>query len=106
MEITLQDKNHITDVEFSEVRRSVKQPSHVGFGYVIHLPLDSFKKVNSDRVNLLVARGMKVEYKQPVFLRTEMPYVKLSFHYGDENTAKTAFAVMSAYTANSYKNWL
>lgn len=102
MEIAIRD---VTDVEFSETRRSLKQPVHTGFGFVIHLPREAFNKVDKNRIEGLLKVGMKIENRRPVFLRSDMPYVRLTFNYGAEIIAKSAYALMSAHTVKVYRNW-
>lgn len=88
------------------VRLSNKQPEYVGFGYVIHVPMFAYVAANAEIVNKLLKRSMKMEKRNPVFMRTEREFARLTFCYGDKRTATMAYDLFKNMTRTLYKNWL
>ena len=102
-------ENIVFDISVSmcgEPRLSESQPVNVGFGFVIFLPKENFDRALSVKVNHFRTRGMIVRKERPVFLRTERDYIRLSFLYGDSETATEAFDYFGAFTKMIFKNWL
>lgn len=92
--------------EFSQAWVSNKQPKHIGAAYVIHAPLHLLKDFNEDMLRSYGLRGMRVQPRQPVFLRTDTKFMRITFNYGDKATASEVYAKLKAVSRLVYRNWL
>lgn len=94
------------DNDCGEAVLSLKQPKHVGFGYVLFLQKEEFEKLPAIPISDFVKKGMVVKKEQPLFYKSEKPYVKLSFIYGDFLTADLVYKFLKTKTMLVFRNWL
>lgn len=83
-----------------------KQPNYIGFGFVIHVPIEVFSKIPKNVLMDLGDAGMEAEAKQPIFYKTKIPFARLTFNRGDAKTALKAYSVFKEVTNLVFKNWI
>ena len=110
--------SEIQDIAFREVvdkpstellvriSKSEKQPKYIGHGFVIHVPTETFRKVDPTTLWNLGDLGMVAEAKQPIFYKTKTPFARLTFNRGDAATALKAFAAFKSVSNLVFKNWI
>lgn len=111
--------SQVQDIAFREIEKHVvstevvvkvshpsKQPKHIGFGFVIHVPTEVFARVPKTTLRALGDAGMEAEAKQPIFYKTKIPFARITFNRGDAKTALKAYATFKAATSLVFKNWL
>ena len=89
-----------------KVSPSSKQPKHLGFGFVIHVPIGAFSKIPKNVLMDLGDAGMEAEAKQPIFYKTKVPFARLTFDRGDAKTALKAYMTFKEVTDLAFKNWI
>ncbi len=104
MELTL--TLTLEQVGCSQPHVSEKQPKHIGPGYVLHLPLADLKTVPQFQLETWGSKGMRAEPGQPLFLRTERKFVRVTFNRGDVATATMVYQHLSTKSRDLFKNWL
>lgn len=111
--------SQVQDVTYREIENQVvstevvakascanKQPKHIGFGFVIHVPTEVFARIPKAVLQSLGANGMEAEAKQPIFYKTKIPFARITFHRGDAKTALNAYATFKEVTNLVFKNWI
>lgn len=84
---------------------SEKQPAHTGYPYALHVPMDVFNELFRDKVATVGFEGMVVNGVTPLFMRTDRKFFRVSFYYGDKQTATTVYDLLRAESKTVYKNW-
>ena len=105
----IEEKNEIIKINNDEIKLlglSKVQPKHVGFPYVIHVPASILLCIPENQLQLLAAKGMWMRKDKPLFLKTELNYLRVSFNYGDAETALQAYGLFKKHTRHVFKNWL
>ena len=111
--------SQVQDIAYREVEKQVvlaevsakashasKQPKHIGFGFVIHVPTEVFARVPKAVLQSLGDDGMEAEAKQPIFYKTKIPFARITFNRGDAKTALKAYSVFKEVTNLVFKNWI
>ena len=104
-----ENKNEIVKINNEEIKilgLSKVQPKHVGFPYVMHVPASILLSIPENQLQQLAANGMRMKKDKPLFLKTELNYLRVSFNYGDAETALQAYGLFKKHTRHVFKNWL
>ena len=100
------EEKEVTKEVVVKVSSSSKQPKHLGFGFVIHVPIGAFSKISKNVLMDLGDAGMEAEAKQPIFYKTKIPFARLTFNRGDARTALKAYMTFKEVTDLTFKNWI
>lgn len=103
-----EDTSEVIKINGDEIKilgLSNKQPKNIGYPYVIHVPVSILLCVPEDQMQLLASKGMWMKKDKPLFLKTEMNYLRVGFNYGDAKTALQAYELFKKHTRHVYKNW-
>lgn len=105
----------IVDVDFKEtisfaipapkIKVTATNPEEGGFPYIIHAPMIVFKTIPEETLRYLGGKGVRAEKSQPIFLRTNVPYSRISIKRGDTATAVGLYNLLSSISPGVYKNW-
>ena len=99
-------KETVSTEVLAKTSHASKQPKHIGFGFVIHVPIGAFSKVPKSVLMDLGDAGMEAEAKQPIFYKTKVPFARLTFDRGDAKTALKAYMTFKEVTVLTFKNWI
>ena len=99
-------KETVSTEVLAKASHASKQPKHIGFGFVIHVPIGAFSKIPKSVLMDLGDAGMEAEAKQPIFYKTKVPFARLTFDRGDAKTALKAYMTFKEVTDLAFKNWI
>lgn len=98
----------LVEVEEVELSKPRVIRGDLGFPFVIHLPRTFFEELTPLVRSNIRKAGVKIESRAPLFMRTDIAYVRLGFVYGDSVSATGLMRILEEkYNALlCYKNWL
>ena len=98
----------LVEVEEVELSKPRVIRGDLGFPFVIHLPRTFFEELTPPVRSNIRKAGVKIESRAPLFMRTDIAYVRLGFVYGDSVSATGLMRILEEkYNALlCYKNWL
>ena len=103
-----EDKTEVIKINGDELKLlglSKIQPKNVGYPYVIHVPVSILHCLPENQMQVLASKGMWMKKDKPLFLKTEMNYLRVGFKYGDAKTAIQAYELFKKHTRHVFKNW-
>lgn len=95
-----------SDPLFTEAKVSMKQPESKGYPYQVYAPLSAVRGLSHIDVLALRRASVEFEQKNPLFIRTDHPFVCLKMKYGDVQTAQKVMSLLAPFAQRLYKNWL
>ena len=104
-----EDNSEVIKINNDEIKLlglSKVQPKNVGYPYVMHVPASILLSIPENQLHQLAANGMWMKKGKPLFLKTELNYLRVSFKYGDAETALQAYELFKKHTRHVFKNWL
>lgn len=103
-----EDKSEVIKINGDEIKilgLSNNQPKNIGYPYVMHVPSIILQLVPENQMQLLASKGMWMKKDKPLFLKTDLNYLRVGFKYGDAKTALQAYELFKKHTRHVFKNW-
>lgn len=98
---------HIDEVSAVRIADQLKQPPHRGFPFVIHFPEAVAKSRLSPQVVKLIENAFSITRSQPIFLKTDLIYLRVAFHYGDAASASRVWDELATICPSMiFRNWI